>query len=207
MKPRRLAALFLLALAALLALPACSSAPPMPTQTGRGVAARGGDAESDLLSTDTQAAGSYMGDAIVSSVRNEDRVQSTNAAPTFALNLATDVIAATRDALAADVVLQSIAADLTHFTKARAAATDANALAAAEAGITAARAAYVARADAISAATGAATAGLANLKCLVYAPIYFQSAGEAVQRLDAPTATAAAQGLANALAPILEAVK
>lgn len=183
-------------LAALLVTTTNCSTPEIPRTGARPIDTRGGDAESDLLSTDAQIALAQPGATSVnSSVRNEDRVQSTNAAPSFTLALTGDVNQAAQSFLKDDPVAKSFADELAMWTERMKAAPDAVSTEAAQKGLNAARAGLVAHFKETIAAMAATAPNLEGLQSLVYAPIYIQSAGETVQKLDADAAKVAAEAL------------
>ncbi len=198
-------ALILVAITALLT--ACAT-PELPGLSGRSVAARGGDAESDLLSTDAQFGVVQPGGELVnSSVRNEDRVQSTLAAPNFVLNLSGSPEAMAQILSARDAVEASLEQEAALWLKRLTAAQTDDERAVATARLGEVRALLVERQDARLRAAAGTAPNLQQLTTLIFAPVNVQGAGVPPDRLNSAAATAAAEALKHAIQPAANATQ
>lgn len=186
----------ILALVAVCLLAACTTpgslmgAPPLDSQ-------RGGDAEGSVGGFDALVALAQPGGEVRQvPVRNEDRVQTSQAAPSFDLNL----VASPADAAAADLIVQSLATELAALEARRE-----NLTAEGFARVDGLRTQLAERLDkVVSEARAAAAANLPQLQNINYMPVVIMSAGEAAQKLDPETARAASRGLLAAVLPGLD---
>lgn len=208
---KRLISLLFLMLAAFVAAVGCATPGDAMNAAAmapnRGIAARGGDSSTDATSVETLIPIAQPGaTAVASSVRDEDKVQSSNAAGVFALNLAGDGSLA-REALKSDPVVASYGDELKLWGGRLAAAETPEARAEAVAGLNAARAGLAAHVRATLEAAAGVGPKLDQLQVLVYSPIYMQSAGEDNAKLDADAIRAGAEAIAKAVEVAVNATK
>lgn len=190
-----------LAVLALFALAGCGSTTPMFGETpNRSAGAKGGDAEGKTGALDIKGFVVQPGGELrASEVKNEDQVQSSQAAPALTLNLVSDFSAAVKG----DAVVQSHAAVINMALQEYRTAEGAEAKAAAKAVLDSERKAMAERLKTLREELSETAA--ASVTHLIYNPIVIMSNGETEQKLDAQTAAAASRGLLAAILPQLDA--
>lgn len=195
----RITTLFL-AVLALFAFAGCASAPPMFGETpNRSAGAKGGDAEGKTGALDIKGFVVQPGGELrASEVKNEDQVQSSQAAPALTLNLVSDFSAVVKG----DAVVQSHAAVINMALEEYRAAETPEAKAAAKAVLDSERTALAERLKTLRSELSETAA--ASVSTLIYNPVIIMSNGESEQKLDAATAAAASRGLLAAILPQLD---
>lgn len=182
-------------------LAGCAGLPsgPLIGSSPKSAAAKGGDAEGETGTVDTTLLIAQPGaDATSSKVRNEDQVQSSQAAPAFVLNLVQDFSAAVND----DPVVKSMLASLAVADKTLADASDAAAMDAALSRLTTERTALAERIKTLRSELSESAA--AKVESLYYCPVVVMSNAEDTQKLDAAAIEAAGRGLVAAILPALD---
>lgn len=177
------------------ALVGCASTTPMfGEMPNRAAGAKGGDADGKTGALDVKGFVVQPGGELrASEVKNEDQVQSSQAAPALTLNLVSDFSAAVKG----DAVVQSYAAVINMALAEYQAAETPEAKAAAKAVLNAERVAMAKRLKTLRAEMSETAA--ASVTHLIYNPVIIMSIGQTEQKFDAQTGKLVAAEFARAV--------